>query len=246
MRKEEYVLYQLGVSHYCEKVRWALAYKQLPHRSVSLLPGQHMGVVRKLTGSKRTEVPVLKAGAEVIRNSSDIITWLDQHHPEHSLTPVDNNATAAMEWEKYADDTIGDHVRRICYHTLLSHRDVLVPVFSSNGPWYGKFLLKAIFPKLAGLMRKGMKIDEAHTTASIEALKSTLNKLETARGESDYLVGEQFTRADLAAAALFAPLCLPPGYGHPMPATYPEPLASLQREFAPQLQWVLRLYKKHR
>jgi glutathione S-transferase len=37
------VLWQLQVSHYVEKVRWALDYKHVPHIRRSLLPGVHFG-----------------------------------------------------------------------------------------------------------------------------------------------------------------------------------------------------------
>ncbi len=52
-------LLQFRHSPYNEKARWALDFKQLPHRRRSLLPGPHMGVVKRLTG--RTETPVLRA-----------------------------------------------------------------------------------------------------------------------------------------------------------------------------------------
>ncbi len=35
------VLWQVQVSHYVEKVRWALDYKRIPHVRRSLLPGLH-------------------------------------------------------------------------------------------------------------------------------------------------------------------------------------------------------------
>jgi glutathione S-transferase len=43
-------LLQFRHSPYNEKVRWALDLKRVPHRRRSLLPGPHMGVVKKLTG----------------------------------------------------------------------------------------------------------------------------------------------------------------------------------------------------
>ena len=32
------VLYQFPISHYCEKVRWALAYKSISYQKINLLP----------------------------------------------------------------------------------------------------------------------------------------------------------------------------------------------------------------
>ena len=36
------VLWQLQISHYVEKVRWALDYKRVPHVRRTLLPGPHL------------------------------------------------------------------------------------------------------------------------------------------------------------------------------------------------------------
>ena len=34
-------LYQFPISHYCEKVRWAMDYKKLEYKAKNLLPGLH-------------------------------------------------------------------------------------------------------------------------------------------------------------------------------------------------------------
>ncbi|MBV9193240.1 MAG: glutathione S-transferase N-terminal domain-containing protein, partial [Solirubrobacterales bacterium] len=52
------VLWQLQISHYVEKVRWALDYKRIPHIRHSLLPGLHAVKTKRLTGDTST-APVL-------------------------------------------------------------------------------------------------------------------------------------------------------------------------------------------
>ena len=52
------VPWQLHVSHYVEKVRWALDYKRIPHIRRSLLPGLHAVKTKRLTGDTST-APVL-------------------------------------------------------------------------------------------------------------------------------------------------------------------------------------------
>lgn len=44
------VLWQLELSHYNEKVRWALDHKRIPHVRRALLPGVHAVTARRLTG----------------------------------------------------------------------------------------------------------------------------------------------------------------------------------------------------
>jgi glutathione S-transferase len=41
-RSGQPVLWQIAISHYSEKVRWALAYKGIEHRRRSPAPGAHM------------------------------------------------------------------------------------------------------------------------------------------------------------------------------------------------------------
>lgn len=81
-------LYQFRHSPYNEKVRWALDLKRVPHRRRSLLPGPHMGVVKKLTGRTQTPVLVLDDGTAVA-GSARILDWLEQQYPEPRLMPDD-------------------------------------------------------------------------------------------------------------------------------------------------------------
>lgn len=69
-------LYQFAISHYCEKIRWALDYKNLNHEITNLLPGQHLNTVQKVTSGASTSVPVLIHDNEVIQGSSSILDYL--------------------------------------------------------------------------------------------------------------------------------------------------------------------------
>ncbi len=64
------VLWQLQVSHFNEKVRWALDLKRIPHRRRSLLVGWHAIAARRLTGHDTT--PVLTLDGRSISDSTSI------------------------------------------------------------------------------------------------------------------------------------------------------------------------------
>src|SRR3954452_10947934 len=66
------VLWQLELSHYNEKVRWALDYKRVPHIRRSLLPGLHILKAKRLTGDTST-TPVLTLDGRSIGDSTRII-----------------------------------------------------------------------------------------------------------------------------------------------------------------------------
>ena len=238
-------LYQFPISHYCEKVRWALQYKGLPYRTINLLPGLHL--LRTQGLAPASSVPILRHGKTTIQGSAAIISYLDGQFPENSLTPQDSSQQkSARHWEQFADETLGPHVRLICYEVLLKHPRVVIPFFAYQGPWYGRLYLRAIFPKLASTMRKVMRINAENAVQSRITLEKALDTLETQLSRSPFLTGYTFTRADLATAALLAPLIQPEQYGLPWPDAFPEALSSYTESLRPRLQFVADWYAANR
>lgn len=238
-------LYQFPISHYCEKARWALAYKGLDYRMKNLLPGLHIKKARNMTG--HTTLPILVHDGNVMDESSEIITYLDSTFPAKPLTPDDPGLMQeALEWERYADEKIGVHVRRVCYHTLLEYPDIVIPFFTVNGPWYGNFLLKRMFPKMRQSMRKLMNINSTSAAKSREILDLATDRVFSHLQAREFLVGDQFTRADLAVASLLAPLSMPAKYGLQWPERYPEELNELIDSYAAKLRWVDKMYEVNR
>jgi glutathione S-transferase len=238
-------LYQFPISHYCEKVRWALDYKQLEYKIKNLLPGLHISKARKLAAD--TSVPILVHNDTVIQGSDHAISYLDEAFPERSLTPVAIHLKdEVMQWEQYVDHEIGVHVRRCCYHILLEHPGIVMPFFTHNGPWYGKLYIKSVFPKLEKTMRKYMNINDESSERSRQKLEVAIERLHNHLQHSPFLVGDQFTRADLAAASLLAPLCRPEKYGLNWPDQLPQRYLNLVEGFRPEINWVDEIYDKYR
>lgn len=238
-------LYQFPISHYCEKVRWALEYKNIEYKKVNLLPGIHAKKAKKLTS--HSSLPILVHDKKIINESSQIISYLDQTFPDNSLTPHDQNLKQeTMQWEIFADEKIGSDVRRICYHTLLNHPDIITPYFTDGGPWYGALYMKLTFPKLSQTMRNLMKLDDATVRQINQRLGQTIEKAYAHIKDREYFVDYSFTRADLAMASLLAPLCKTKNYGINWPEKYPEPLRSTISKYGDKLDWVTRIYKQNR
>ena len=239
------VLYQFPISHFCEKVRFALDYKGIDHQIKNLLPGLHTRTTLKKASN--SSVPVLEHDGRSIQGSEQIITYLDENFPTNPLTPANNVlAQQALDWERYLDEEIGVHLRRYIYHTLLDHPKIVIDFFATGGPFWAKPFLKVSFPKLQQIMRKLMKINPATAAQSKQSVLVALEKLNDAIDGKDYLVGDTFTRADLTAVCLLAPLSMPAQYGLDWPATLPEPLQSDVEALADQLQWAKAVYGRHR
>lgn len=238
-------LYQMAISHYCEKVRWALDFKGVAYTAHTLLPGPHGKKIQQLTQSKQTAVPVLEHEGKILQNSSAILDYLETSFPEPALDSKPD-ADKAKAWEKFADEEIGPHVRMCCYHILLERRDLLVPMLAQGGPWYGRIFLTIIFPKLVQLMRQSMKIDQAGFEMSRQCLDGAMARIQAHLRDRQFLVGDSFSRADLAVASLLAPLSRARGYGIEWPSTLPLELADMEKKYQPVLSWVNNIYESFR
>ena len=238
-------LYQFPISHYCEKIRWALDYKGLEYETINLLPGLHIKTTKKL--AKYSSVPVLTDGDVVLQNSNKIISYLDETYPNKNLTPKDEIIRLeALQWEKYVDTELGVHVRVCCYHILLEHPKIVIPFFAHNGPWYGSLMMKLGFSKLKVKMRQMMKINSEAFIQSKAKMSDAIDKIHNQLQDTEFLAGGEFSRADLAAASLLAPLVMPDGYGLSWPKNIPEDLQALTDEFKDKIAWVDSVYKKYR
>ncbi|TCK18734.1 glutathione S-transferase [Thiogranum longum] len=238
-------LYQFPISHYCEKVRWALEYKGLAYTKIDLLPGFHVKTVKKIAAKQ--EVPVLVHDGRVVQNSSDIITYLDKTFPDRPLTPGSAELEEqALRWEAYVDENIGPQIRVYCYHYFLDRTDIVLPMLTHGQAWHRKMMFRLAFPKVREAMRKFMRINERTAGISLEKVTGAVDKLHAQLEQSRFLAGDKFSRADLAAAALLAPFIRPEKYGITWPEAFPEEMASAVNALGPGLDWVEAVYRDYR
>ncbi|HEX7246165.1 MAG TPA: glutathione S-transferase family protein [Solirubrobacterales bacterium] len=242
------ILWQLQVSHYNEKVRWALDHKRIPHVRRSLLPGPHAILAKRLTGDVET-TPVLTLDGRAIGDSTRIIAALEERWPQRPLYPEDEaQRQRALELEEFFDEELGAHSRRAVYHELLPYRELTLPLFANGQRPLARLLLRLMFPLLRVGMRRSMNIYAEPAEASREKMVAAMDRLEAEIGPSGYLVGDSFTVADLTAASLFYPIAQPPEFPYPSVTHVPE----AAREFIDSLrdrpggEWVGGMYRRHR
>src|SRR6266446_5438595 len=82
-------LITIPFSHYCEKARWALDRCDIAYREEGHLPIFHYLATWRARGDRT--VPVVVAGATVLRDSTEIVAWADAQRPA-SLLPADPDA----------------------------------------------------------------------------------------------------------------------------------------------------------
>lgn len=241
-------LYQFAISHYCEKVRWALDYKGINHETVNLLPGQHIKTIRRLTG-RESSVPVIDHDGQVVQGSARILDYLDETFPEHPLTPDDPvEREQALAWERRLDEEAGPAIRCYSYHHFLKRPKVVVPMLAAGTPFYNRILLSLAFSRVDEVMRQWMKINEKTAEQSRLTMEGLLTELEQIYGSRSFLVGDRFSRADLTAAALFAPMFQPAQYPVPWPKAkrIPKDIQAWLDQWQPQLAALEAVYRDHR
>lgn len=103
----------------------------------------------------------------------------------------------------------------------------------------------------APVARRLVAADYGVNAAGAERARATIlemmNLVEAEIGPSGYLVGDRFSVADLAGAALFTPLISPPERQY-APASIAPALMPLREELSerPGGRWVMDMYARHR
>lgn len=234
-------------SHYCEKVRWALDYKHIPFQAVAIMPGFHMITVRKYAPG--TSVPVLLSDNEAVQGSSKIIHYLERKYPSHSLTPTDaDDRQACLEIEHTMDERLGENIRRVLYDRLLAYPDYIRYCFTHPMPRMKQLIFSLFYPILRYKIYQTYVISAAKVEQARHEFDVAMAEIEKKLKRRQYLVGGQFTRADLSVASMLSLLVMPPE--HPFPwREIPDPQA---RTFCdeyrdhPVSEWVRKMYRDHR
>lgn len=242
------ILHQFPVSHFCEKTRWHLDAKGLSYRVRNLFPGQHAKINKRLVG--RSSVPVLIDGQRVVHDSSNIALYLESAYPGRALVPTAEAERArVLELETFFDEEVGPPVRHWAYACLLRRPGLTTRAFFRGYGLLPRAFGRLVGEKLEATLRRFYPGDEASVATAEQKILAGMDQLERAlRGRTDrFLVGNALTVADLAAAALFGPVVLPPG----SPWTnfdWPPELAAMSERLAarPGGQWVRERYARDR
>jgi glutathione S-transferase len=201
-------LYAFTISHYCEKARWALEYKGIDFELVTVLPGPHFRSIRQIAGASR--VPVLVDGEHVLQDSTPLVNHLDEHYPKLPLTPADAGARReVLQWEQLFEAELGDTVRRYLYSHAFTDSRFVFPLYVQNGPWWASAFYRLMLPFVFRAVKRMYKITPEVVGQDLRRLYALFERTDAHFAQHRFLVGDEFTRADLTLAALAAPLIQP-------------------------------------
>lgn len=109
-------LLHFRVSHYNEKVRWALDFKGWPHTREAQIPGFHIPRVRWLTGQNK--IPVLVLNGKALAGSNHILAEIERLRPDPPLYPEAlADRERALGIQKFFDENVAPDVRRLFWST---------------------------------------------------------------------------------------------------------------------------------
>ena len=242
-------LYQFEISHYSEKVRFLLDYKNIPYEKVDVLYGVGQKVVEKLTGQR--QVPVIvdpNNRKRVVHDSTAIAFYLDERYPDPPLIPKDPDARAeTLMLEDWLDHALGVVARRLFIWRMRGDNDFIRKTMEMNSDT----LTRRLFPVMSPVLMKVLMLRDGITERSVAdarvATETTLSILDTRLARAPYLTGDAPTLADFTAAGTAMLLQLPPhGYLRFPPDVAHGGVAEVQTAHKRFFEWKDGLYAKFR
>jgi glutathione S-transferase len=240
-------LWHLRVSHYNEKVRWALDHKGWPHVRRALIPGLHVPRVRWLTGQNK--VPVLSLDGKAVHDSTAILAEIQRRCPYRPLLPDDPALRArALAIEEHYDEDVAPEMRRLFWSAYWSEPAHAARMAADGFGGLARVVWRVLFPALRPVFAGNLRMDPESLARARARVDEHFDRLEASIGPSGFLVGDRFGHADLCAAAVMTALIRPPEFPYPLPEPWPPALVELRERYASRagFRWVLDIYARHR
>ena len=244
-------LITIPISHYCEKARWAL-----DRAAITYHEERHVQIVHRVASRRAGgggTVPVLVAADGVFTQSAAILAYADrQTEPGARLYPEDRTERAeVVGLERDFDARLGPEGRRWMYFHILPERDLGRAYNCTGVPAWERRAFPLLLGVMSGYIRHLFAIGPETGTEAGAAVQRTFDAVAARLDDGRrYLCGDAFTAADLAFAALAAPVLVPREYGVPLPQPdeLPREMAAGVRAFRahPAGAFACRLFAEER
>jgi glutathione S-transferase len=267
-------LITIPVSHYCEKIRWALTRSQIPFVEERHMPPFHRFATRRV--GKQTEsiteaehhlspinrfvsrfvggqsVPVLITETGILTSSEEILKYIDAIASEHSkLYPTNpEHRQQVIDLVALFDSVLAPVVRQWFYFYTFNQAQLIQPLWCQGVPWFERVFFPVVFRWMRSNVFQMYTINAESTIAAHERICEIFETVESLLADGrTYLVGNQFSAADLTFATLAAAVVMPIGYGVTLPELdqLPAKMVVHVQTFRETLagKFVLRLYAEN-
>lgn len=210
------ILITIPMSHYCEKARWALNRHGIAYSEERHLQGFHYP--RAIWAARSPYVPILIDGKKIFTDSTRILNYTDRFaEPGRELYP-EPHAREVLAWEEDFDSGLGVESRRWAYFHYKDSPAKLLTVAGQGVPEWERLAFAAAYPILWNFVRRRLDVSADNVAAGIKICEAAFAKVSERLGpRGRFLVGKQFTAADLTYACMAAPLVLPAEYAVKLP-----------------------------
>lgn len=237
------VLHRFPLSHFSEKGRALLEFKQLPFQIREHQLGLPQLGIYRMSGQRK--VPVLEEDGRFVTDSTEIALHLEREHAEPRLLPEDETARReVLALEDRVDHVMGNYAPVVWFDWVVKQRPDVLQRFLQAELWgAGRGRLLGPLVQRAWqlpLPRRVVEKSERQTRAFLVELCERL-------GRSKYLCGDAPSLADVAAAGLAFHLELPrtPHLALPDLAGVGVPGIADSEEFRRFFEWRRQFYLEH-
>lgn len=241
-------LIAMAHSHYAEMARWALDAAKVDYVEERHLPLLHRLHTMRVGGGS---VPVLITSAKVYTESSDILKYAAAMAPAALCSGDPVQQQQRDELVEYFGKAFGPHTRRWAYFQMLGSVQLLNTCVSTGVPRNERWATPVVMFFVRPLIRRVMRITPESANRSLATVRAVFAWVgELLTDGRHFLVGDHLSAADIAFAALAAPVLLPPEFGGALPdlaavnSSMREEVQRLRAE--PAGRFALRLYKARR
>ncbi len=202
-------LITINISHYCEKVRWALDYLNLEYIEEHHAPPFHRIYTKKYGG---TTVPILVTDQQNFCDSTEILEYLNTITTEDKkLYPDDIQLRSEVtKLEELFDSQLGVSTRCLGYYFALQKAWKTPFVWAKGASWHEQIGCILLSPMTIKIIRESYQVNEAQKNLALQNIQNIFNIVDQRLApDKKYLVGDKISAADISFAALAAPLLRP-------------------------------------
>ena len=194
-------LHQFEASHYCEKIRLLLDYKQLSYKAIEVSPGLGQIDLYRLSGQR--QVPVLKEGDEIVPDSTAIARYIEAKYPDRPVLPADAKQKGlCLMMEAWADESIGLNARKAMIGAFNQHPNFRTALLPVSTPELVKTVVGSVPGDLLNLVGAGAGFGGDAVKSATDILRQDLESLCLILSTQPYLCGDTPPLADFSVAGL--------------------------------------------
>lgn len=247
--KDKPRLIAIAISHYCEKVRWALDYLGIDYVEEDHAPPSHRQYTARHNG---TTVPVLVSGNEAFTNSPEILQYLDGISKDKKLYPEDPELCQQVETlEKLFDEKLGVASRTWGYYYAIQKPFAVAIAWGINAPLIEKIKAILVFPLIPRLLKRMYDVTPGNKDLALEEIREVFELVnQELDSGKQFLVGDRLSAADITFAALASPILRP--QNHPIYSSDLSKMSAERLDIVKDLRitsagkFALRLYQQYR